>query len=112
MIYHIATIADWENCKNDDVYIPSRFAVDGFIHCSTETQIDRIANTIFSSYSIVWLLTINDTQEKAFITYENLEGGKERFPHIYRKLPKSSIERVLLLEKEENGNFLLPFINS
>lgn len=109
MIYHISTEADWEKSKNKDVYEPGRFDLEGFIHCSTNSQIERIANSIFRSYSNVWLLFIDDKQEHSYIKYENLEGGKELFPHIYRKLPHSSIIKAELLTKSNDDLFVLPF---
>jgi uncharacterized protein (DUF952 family) len=40
--------------------------------------------------------------------YENGEGGKELFPHIYRELPKSSIIKAVLVAKSEDDKFKLP----
>jgi uncharacterized protein (DUF952 family) len=109
MIYHIATEVDWQNCIKGDLYAPGRFNTDGFIHCSTKNQIERIANSIFRAYSKVRLIFVDDEKEKEFIVYENLEGGKEVFPHIYRKLPQDSIVKTVLLEKSVNEDFVMPF---
>jgi uncharacterized protein (DUF952 family) len=64
MIYHIANESDWENCLSKEVYVPKRFAVEKFIHCSTYAQVERVCNARFSQLDKVWLLTIDDAKEK------------------------------------------------
>jgi uncharacterized protein (DUF952 family) len=105
MIYHICKEAEWQNCITLDIYYPSRYEIDKFIHCSTSKQIEKIANTHYKNESIIYLLIIDDTLEKTHIKYENLDGGKELFPHIYRKLPKSSISSVQKISKTANQQF-------
>lgn len=105
MIYHITTDADWDRCKDEAVYAPSRFEEEGFIHNSTDKQVSRIANRIFKAYDEVWLLFVDDEREKDFIKYENLDGGAELFPHIYRKLPKTSIVKMVRVKKGSDGSF-------
>ena len=105
MIYHIASIDEWSNCENEDAYTPSRFGKEGFIHCSNKKQIHKTANILFKTYTSLLLLFIDDKKEALFIKYENLEGGKELFPHIYRKLPKISIVKVQKMCREKTGYF-------
>ena len=106
MIYHIATESEWELHKENSVYFPSKFEQVGFIHCSKANQIEKVANTFYASYTKLCLLFIDDNKEKEFIKYENLEGGTELFPHIYRKLPKDSIIKTIQLEKKhKNASF-------
>jgi len=107
MIYHLATEAEWKACKNKTVYAQKRFEQDGFIHSSTKSQIEKTANRLFKNHSKVVLLFINDESEKEFIKYENLKGGKELYPHIYRKLPKKSILKTVVL-KNSDGSFQFP----
>jgi uncharacterized protein (DUF952 family) len=107
MVYHIASEMEWEACAGSPVYTPARFAADGFIHCSTAGQLQRIADTLFSGHAEVWLLCIDSDAENEHITYENLEEGSELFPHIYRELPKESI-RMLFKVKKASGTFHFP----
>jgi uncharacterized protein (DUF952 family) len=105
MIYHICTEAEWQNCLSLEIYFPSRYENDNFIHCSTAKQIEKIANTHYKNESKIYLLIIDDRLEKTHIKYENLDGGKELFPHIYRELPKSSISSVQKISKKANQQF-------
>ncbi len=90
------------------VYYPQQFEKEGFIHNSTNLQVDKIANRIFKNHQQVILLYINENAESKFIKYENLSGGAELYPHIYRHLPKSSICKKIDLNKNENGIFEMP----
>ena len=107
MIYHIASINEWEQREGYDDYAPSRFAQDGFIHCSTDKQVQRIANSLFKDHDEVWLLFIDEAAESSFIKHENLEGGTELFPHIYRELSKSSIVKKMKWKRSSQG-FVFP----
>jgi uncharacterized protein (DUF952 family) len=108
MIYHITTEPEWELQAGNNYYEPKRFEEEGFIHCSTKTQVQHTANRIFNSYKTILLLCIDDEKEKSFIKYENLEGGKELYPHIYRKLPKENILKVLKILKAADDSFIIP----
>lgn len=93
-IFHLCSLDEWEFRQKKDTYIPVRYELDGFIHCSFSDQIERIANTLFPRFDELMLLVIDADREEEFINKENLEGGEELFPHIYRELPKSSIVEV------------------
>jgi len=43
-VLHIAEEKEWE--ARSDTYSPASFAEDGFIHCSTAAQLDRVANAL------------------------------------------------------------------
>ena len=107
MIYHIATESEWEANLEDETYTPERYATDEFIHCSTGDQVIQTANRLYTDMYTIMLLYIDDSNEK-FIKYENLEGGTELFPHIYRPLPKESIAKVVKLNRNNNGTFDFP----
>lgn len=105
MIYHIASVNEWEQNRNRVFYIPKRFYNDGFIHCSTNSQINKIANGIFANQEKIYLLRINDLEILEHIIYENLEGGTELFPHIYALLLKSNIVKVEEIIKQIDQPF-------
>jgi uncharacterized protein (DUF952 family) len=108
MIFHITTDAEWDQHLGKDHYFPNRFNKDGFIHCSTGRQVKRIADALFRDYQEIILLHIDDSAEKKFLKFENLEGGTELFPHIYRKLPKQSIVTTSRVRKTAGYGFDIP----
>ena len=105
MIYHLTTQAEWDKHLTETEYYPVGFNEEGFIHASTALQVERTANRIFKGYKNLLLLHVDDTIEKAHIIYENLEGGAELFPHIYRRLPKASIVKIDEVKADESGHF-------
>ncbi len=108
MIFHIATESEWNKNRDSEFYVPEKFKAEGFIHCSTNEQIENTANRIFHAHQKIMLLCIDADKENEFTKFENLEGGTELYPHLYRKLPKTSIKKSLLLLKNEKGGFTIP----
>ena len=60
MIYHIATEADW--ARRTDVYAPAGWRDEGFVHCSTDEQVVRVANRLFTGRRDLVLLHIDPGQ--------------------------------------------------
>ena len=101
MLFHIVSAADW--ARRGETYTPSSFACDGFIHCSTAAQVDRVANRLFHGRADLLLLTIEPGRVRAHIRYENLEGGDEQFPHIYGPLNLDAVVGVRVLRVDDEG---------
>lgn len=108
IIYHITTRESWEAARTASVYRPERFADEGFIHCSTREQVVRVADARFRGRRGLVLLCIDPERVAAEIVYENLEGGRELFPHIYGGLNADAVTEVQEFEPGEDGRFQLP----
>jgi len=106
MIYHIATCADWN--VEGDYYESSRFAEDGFVHCSNAGQVVRIANGMFKEAKDIILLEIDPTKLISKTVYENLLGGTELFPHVYGKINRSAVTRLIEPWQSKDGAFEFP----
>ena len=89
LLYHIATTAEWNS--TGDTYAPQSFEADGFIHCSTKDQLLAVANAWFRGRTDLLLLRIDADSEQDSVRYENLEGGAELYPHLYRRLKKAHV---------------------
>ena len=98
---------EWTSAKAAGVYSPKAFPVDGFIHCSTPEQVVQVANLRFRGQSGLGLLFIETDKVNAEIIYENLEGGKQLFPHIYGKLNVDAVVRVVEFAPQADGYFAL-----
>jgi uncharacterized protein (DUF952 family) len=103
LLYHIATAADWNVAG--DTYAPQSFAVDGFIHCSTEDQLLRVANAFFRGRTDLVLLHIDADCERDAVRYENLEGGADLYPHLYRRLKKAHVVDAVPFLPGAGGTF-------
>ena len=103
LLYHIATTADWNSTQ--DTYAPQSFEVDGFIHCSTKDQLLAVANAWFRGRTDLVLLRIDADRVRKAVRYENLEGGSELYPHLYRRLKKKHVVDAVAFLPGAKGTF-------
>ena len=108
IIFHITSREAWESARPESAYRPESFAAEGFIHCSTREQVVRVADARFRGRRGLVLLCIDTDKVAAEIVYENLEGGRELFPHIYGALNADAVAEVLEFEPGEDGFFSFP----
>ena len=108
IIFHITAREAWERAKAEGSYRPEAFAAEGFIHCSTREQVARVADARFRGRGGLVLLAIGTGRVTAGIVYENLEGGRELFPHIYGELNADAVVGVLEFEPDKDGYFSTP----
>ena len=101
-MYHIASAADWEQVESE--YAPARFAEEGFIHCSTASQVASVAAARFRGRHDLVLLSIDPERVDVEIRYENLEGGTELFPHIYGSLNLGAVLAAQMLFVSDDGH--------
>jgi len=103
MIYHITNLKYFLSVQSSGRYIPETYAQDGFIHCSTRDQVIRVANSYYPHQHDLILMEIDDALLRDHLVYENLEGGKELFPHVYTYIPIETIFRIAKLSSSESG---------
>lgn len=108
MILHITSYVAWVAAQASGEYSPASFERDGFIHCSTPDQLEGTLDKHFGSTNKVYVLVIDASKERDYTKYENLEGGTELFPHLYRKLPVSSVLTSFEIFRNAAGKFDIP----
>jgi uncharacterized protein (DUF952 family) len=91
LIYHITTAQAVEAAQKSGEYAPEGFALEGFIHCSYAHQIQGVLQRRFQGRTNLVLLEIEPSRLPCPVVDENLEGGTELFPHIYGRLPMSTV---------------------
>src|SRR6478735_3896349 len=95
-IFHVTSETDWAQARRDGEYRLSTRGVtlkdQGFIHCSTAEQVERIANAVYADFD-GWLVVLEIQTDRlpVEVRHENLDGGSEPFPHIYGALPVSAV---------------------
>lgn len=105
LILHLAAADAWAEAARAGVYEADSLAAEGFIHCSDPDQVVRVANARFRNRRDLMLLQIAVARLEAPLRYENLEGGDERFPHIYGPLPLSAVVRATPFPPDAGGLF-------
>lgn len=108
IIFHITRLVAWARAKAEGTYLPEAFQSEGFIHCSTRDQVVNVANVRFRGQKGLALLCIDTDKVAAEIVYENLEGGRQMFPHIYGGLNVDAVVQVADFEPGADGYFSLP----
>jgi uncharacterized protein (DUF952 family) len=108
IIYHITRREAWEQAKLAGSYSTETFATEGFIHCSKPDQVVQVANLRFRGLAGLVLLSIDTNKVAAPIVYENLEGGRQMFPHIYGALNVDAVVAVCDFAPAADGTFALP----
>ena len=90
LIYHLAEPADWARTTNG--YRPPSVEQEGFVHCSTEEQLPRLAHQRFIDSNNLVLLTIDpDGLDDETLVFEDSYGAGEEFPHVYGPLPTTAV---------------------
>lgn len=107
-IFHIAVAAEWVAATS--AYRPDRFDEDGFIHCSTASQVMQVARTRFRGRRDIVLLRIDPDEVEREVRLENLEDGHELFPHIYGELDLSAVTGIEPLVLGPDGEFVTPIL--
>ncbi|HEX7394116.1 MAG TPA: DUF952 domain-containing protein [Anaerolineaceae bacterium] len=104
-LLHITRKEDWLKALADGCYRADSLASQGFIHCSSPAQVVATANRYYHGQHGLVLLGIDSNLVQAEVRMENLEGGKDIFPHIYGPLNLEGVVKVSEFEPDRDGNF-------
>jgi len=116
MIFHITSRTDWEAAQVRGEYIAESLATEGFIHCSTISQVIPVANNFYKGQSDLLLLQIEPTLLSSTLKWEAPSGGTpppgvpegDQFPHVYGPINLNAVVNVIELVTDSNGQFSLP----
>jgi len=114
-ILHLASKAAWLTSAKEGRYAPESLSTEGFIHCSTASQIVGVANTFYRGQRGLVLLVIDPTRLRAELKWEppaepeptHAREG-ELFPHLYSSLKPDAVVKVIPFEPDADGLFSLP----
>ena len=107
-IFHIATQADWKQAKRAGEYRCESLELEGFIHCSTKTQLLIPANERFAFRRDLLLLRIDVTRLSEELRYEDCYSSGMDFPHVYGGIALDAVVEVLPFQPGADGLFQLP----
>jgi uncharacterized protein (DUF952 family) len=101
-IIHIVEASVWMNEANREQYFEDSLKNNGFIHCCLSSQVDFVLHSWFSNSENLIIIEINSELLQSPLNFENLEGGKEKFPHIYGPINKDAMITWYPLRKEKD----------
>jgi len=110
-IYHVTTRKAWEEACHKGSYEADSFKMEGFIHCSILEQVLRVANSFYLGQKDLVLLDIDPVNLLPDVRWEpGSDKPDELFPHIYGPLNLDAVRKVLNLNEDPDGHFILPLV--
>lgn len=92
MIYHIISKTEYDLALGRGFYRPESINTEGFIHFSTEEQVDRTAKRFYAGQKDLYLLYVDESKLLKEVIYESSHG--EDFPHLYADLNLEAIADI------------------
>jgi len=119
MIYHLTSPQAWSEAQGRGEYRAESLETEGFIHCSTETQVLPVAETYYKGQPDMVLLKIDPAQLSSELRWEPPSGGApppgvpegELFPHVYGPLNLDAVMKVYDLEANSDGSYKTPIFD-
>jgi len=120
MILHITSRREWAEAQTRGEYIAPSLQTEGFIHCSTETQVLHVANAFYAGRTDLVLLKIDEAQLKPELKWEPPAGSpapgisdSDKFPHIFGPINLAAVASVLDFAPDPaTGTFSLPQLST
>ena len=91
IIIHIVDSGSWEKNKDNSQYFGDSLESQGFIHCCLPEQVNDVLKNWFPGSEDLIFLKIDSDKLTSHLEFENLEGGEEKFPHIYGPINNEAI---------------------
>ncbi len=111
MILHIASREEWAAARALGEYRAGSLAGEGFIHCSTPSQVLGPADALFRGRTDLVLLVIDPARLRVPLVYEDSHGNGVLFPHLYGPLNLDAVTRVVPFPPGPDGRFALPALD-
>jgi len=109
ILFHITTRKELNECQKQGNYEPESLETEGFIHCSSGSQLQETANRLFPGKDKILLLVIDATTLRESLKYEKDQETGEEFPHIYGPLHTNAIIDKIDIKAEKDGSFDISF---
>lgn len=113
MIYHITSRAAWKDAQRRGDYRAESLEAEGFIHCSTKSQVLPVVEKYYRGQPGLILLMIDPSLLSSDLKWEPPSGGThppgvpegDLFPHIYGPISLEAIVKVYDLEADLDGKY-------
>lgn len=109
IILHITHKQDWDAAQQNGFYTVPSLASEGFIHCSTPSQVVAVAERFYAGQTGLVLLILDPARIRSEVKYEpGSDKPDELFPHIYGTLNLDAVTRVADFASDSTGKWVLP----
>ena len=119
MIYHITSRRAWREALQRGDYRAESLETEGFIHCSTKSQVLPVAEKYYPGQRNLLVLMVDPARLTSDLKWEPPSGGApppgvpegEPFPHIFGPIDLDAIVKVFDLETDRDGKHNLPALD-
>lgn len=94
LIFHLATAEEWAIAQATGSIAPASLATEGFVHCSTDAQLDGTIQRHFAGIDELVLLRLRADELRDALRWEESRPG-EAFPHVYRAIALDEVTEVI-----------------
>jgi len=107
LIFKIVPRAEWEH--SGETYAGSAHdRSDGFLHFSTRAQLRETLRRYYAGQTDLMLVAADVKKLGAALRWEHSPSRGEDFAHLYGPLPRSAVLWAKPLNRQAEGEFLLP----
>lgn len=101
-LFHLAIAAEWADAVQrggpyERSTVGRSLAEEGFVHCSTASQVPSTAQRHYAGRDDVLVLEIDPSRLEVEVRHEDLAATGEEFPHVYGPVPLSAVVDVVPL---------------
>jgi len=108
LIYKVLTGPQMEEFQEKRLLIGAPIDVqDGFIHFSTAGQLPETLSKHFSGQQPLWILEVSVDEQTSKLKWEESRGGN-LFPHLYRSLELTEVQKSEEIYCLDDGTHRLP----
>lgn len=107
-VLHITTASEWAAARATGALAPSSLQDEGFVHCSTPTQVVHVADWFYRDVPDLVLCCIDPNRLTSPLRWEpSADVLAGDFPHVYGPIPVAAVVRTFPWSRSEDG-FALP----
>ena len=94
MIYHVTNRNEWELALKKGFFDEPSLFTEGFIHNSTETQVNGVLERYYKDKTNLLLLHIDESRLVAELKYELAPSVNELFPHVFGNINLDAVVQI------------------
>jgi uncharacterized protein (DUF952 family) len=95
IIYHITSAEEWKTALFEGMYEAASLKTEGFIHCSTDKQVQGVLDRYFQGKTNLLKLVIDTDKLENELKFELAPSVNQEFPHVYGAINLDAVIGVL-----------------
>lgn len=109
-IFHVTHADAWHAAQLAGQYVASSLQTEGFIHFSTDRQLQRTLNYRYRGRTGLIVLIVDETRLVAPLQFDERiapDDTLDHFPHLYGPLNLDAVRDIFAVQPDDDGLFSL-----